>query len=191
MSYFDDEKNVSEYIKMAEGYDGREFLPVLRKYLKKDATLLELGMGPGKDLELFRTDFRVTGSDQSQVFLDRFRANHPDADLLWLDAAELETERNFDCIYSNKVLHHLKNTQLRLSFQQQAEILNPGGYLFHTFWYGDSEEEFSGLRFVYYTPETLCELIGDQFEEVEIVIYTEMEENDSFYIVLRKKSRPN
>ena len=43
---------------MAEGYDGKEFIPVLRKHLKQDATLLELGMGPGKDVELLSDFFR-------------------------------------------------------------------------------------------------------------------------------------
>jgi len=186
MAYFDDEKKVTEYIKMAEGFDGRKFIPVLRENLEENAAILELGMGPGKDIELLGEFFRVTGSDNSQVFLDRFRANHPGADLLWLDAASLETERKFDCIYSNKVLHHLATAQLQASFQRQAEILNPGGWLFHTFWYGDTEEEYSGLRFVYYTPETLRELISDRFEEIELTMYTEMDENDSFYILLKK-----
>ncbi len=28
MSYYDDKENVEEYIKMAEGYDGSEFVPI-------------------------------------------------------------------------------------------------------------------------------------------------------------------
>ncbi len=187
MDYFDNEHNVTEYIRMAEGYDGREFIPILRSHLKDNATVLELGMGPGKDTELLGEYFRVTGSDRSKIFLDRFRAIHPDADLLCLDAAVLETERLFDCIYSNKVLHHLTKAQLQTSFKQQAKLLNPGGWLFHTFWYGDTEEEHSGLRFVYYTPGTLRKLIGGNFEEIKVSKYTEMDADDSFFILLRKK----
>ncbi len=33
MTYFEEEKNVEDYIKMAEGYDGRELIEVLKKYL--------------------------------------------------------------------------------------------------------------------------------------------------------------
>ena len=171
---------------MAEGYDGGEFIPILRKYLDDNSTVLELGMGPGKDAELLSEYFRVTGSDHSKIFLDRFRARHPDADLLWLDAVLLETDRNFDCIYSNKVLQHLSRSQLEESFRNQAKTLNRGGLSFHTFWYGDSEEEHSGLRFVTYTPENLRTMIGNGFEEVTVGMYTEMEEDDSFYILLRK-----
>lgn len=187
MAYFDDEKNVVEYIKMAEGYDGREFIPILRTYLDDNSTVLELGMGPGKDVELLSAYYRVTGSDHSKIFLDRFRAIYPDADLLWLDAVSLDTERKFDCIYSNKVLHHLSKAQLEESFRNQSKSLNPGGLLFHTFWYGDSEEEHSGMMTVYYTPETLRQLIGKEFEELTGNMFAEMEENDSFYILLRRK----
>ena len=67
MMYFDDEKNVAEYIKMADGYDGREFIPILRAHLEDNATVLELGMGPGKDFELLSKYFRVTGSDRSHI----------------------------------------------------------------------------------------------------------------------------
>ena len=95
MDYFDDENNVTEYIRMAKGYDGKVFIPILRSHLEENATVLELGMGPGKDIELLDEYFRVTGSDKSKIFLDRFRANHPDADLLCLDAADLKTERKF------------------------------------------------------------------------------------------------
>ena len=187
MSYFDDENNVEEYIRMAEGYDGREFISILRKHLRDNSTLLELGMGPGKDMELLSEHFQVTGSDNSHVFLERFRAVHPHADLIFLDATSMDTDRRFDCIYSNKVLMHLSESQLKESFRRQASVLNSGGILFHTFWHGDGEEEHSGLRFVYYTPETLAQLIGDEYDEVEIRMYSEMEEDDSFYILLRKK----
>ena len=187
MNYFNDENNVEEYIRMAEGYDGREFIPVLRKRLRDDSTVLELGMGPGNDLELLSEHFQVTGSDSSHAFLERFRLAHPDADLILLDAAAMDTDRRFDCIYSNKVLHHLSKAHLEESFRNQAKLLNSDGLLFHTFWYGDSEEEHSGMRTVYYTPETLRQLIGKEFEVLTVHLFAEMEENDSFYIIMRKK----
>ena len=187
MSYYNEEKNVSEYIKMAEGYDGKEFLPILRKHLKEKASVLELGMGPGKDVELLSDFFPSNGIRQFQLVLERFRKDHPDADLILLDAASLETERRFDCIYSNKVLYHLSKSQLKESFQKQANILSVGGILFHTFWYGDQEENHSGLQMVYYTRETLLQLIGEEFEDIAFQMYSEMEEDDSFYIMLRKK----
>lgn len=187
MSYFDNPDNVEQYIKMAEDYDGRELIDVLRRYLPPGATVLELGMGPGKDLELLREYYSVTGSDNSQAFLNRYLQNHPNADLMLLDAAEMCIERQFDGIYSNKVLHHLTQGQVKKSFECQAQILCDDGIALHSFWYGNKEEEFSGLRFVYYNEQTICDVIGVQFELADLERYTETDEDDSFYIVLRKK----
>lgn len=41
MGYFGDPQNVAEYIRMAEGYDGRELVDILRGYLVEGATVLE------------------------------------------------------------------------------------------------------------------------------------------------------
>ena len=186
MGYFDERKNVDEYNRMADGFDGRELIGILGKHLQPGSTVLELGMGPGKDLDLLAQTYTVTGSDVSRVFLDLYRAKHPASDLLLLDAVDIETDRTFDCIYSNKVLHHIPRAQLRRSFQRQRDILNDNGLLMHSFWYGDTEEEYSGMRFVYYTEESLVEAIGGGFEVEQIDRYEEMEAVDSFYILLRK-----
>ena len=150
-------------------------------------SVLELGMGPGKDLDLLNGPFQATGSDYAQPFLDRYRELHPQADLLLLDAVTMDTDRTFDAIYSNKVLYHLTQEELRASLHNQARVLNPNGVLLHSLWYGDGEEDMHGLHFVYYTEETFGALVGDEFETVETARYTEMEQDDSFYVVLRKR----
>jgi cyclopropane fatty-acyl-phospholipid synthase-like methyltransferase len=185
MGYFDDENNVQEYIKMAEGYDGRALIDALRNYVKPGATVLEIGMGPGKDLDILVEYFTVTGSDSSEVFIEHYRKKNMDADLLLLDAVTLETDRTFDCIYSNKVLHHLSEAELQESLKRQKDILNPGGILFHSFWEGDRTEEMHGLLFVYYRKDTLEKMVGKHFELIEIKGYSELEERDSIYIVAR------
>lgn len=185
-NYFDDENNARDYIEMAEGYDGRELIEVLKDYLPEGATVLELGMGPGVDLDLLSKSYQVTGSDNAQPFLDIYRQTNPDAELLLLDAITIETDRKFDCIYSNKVLHHLSTDELKDSCNRQAELLNPGGILFHSFWYGDQEEFMQGLRFQYYTQESLLTIVEPLFEVLEITRYQEMDENDSIYLVLKK-----
>lgn len=186
MTYFDDRKNVDSYIKMAEGYDGRELITILKKHLPAGSTVLELGMGPGVDLDLLTQSYTVTGSDSSEVFLEIYRKKHPAADLLQLDAVTVDTERTFDCIYSNKVLHHLSRKDIPTSFARQQERLPTGGLLFHTFWYGQKEEEHHGLRFVYYTEDDLLKEIGPGFEILATERYQELDDGDSFYILLRK-----
>jgi cyclopropane fatty-acyl-phospholipid synthase-like methyltransferase len=187
MDFFDDPEHVAEYIRMADGYDGRELIAELRKWLPDGSTVLELGMGPGVDLDLLGRHYRAAGTDRSKVFVDLYREKHADADVFVLDAVELNTERTFDCIYSNKVLHHLTREELRRSLVNQAERVPPGGVLMHSFWHGTGEEIIEGLRFTYYTEDDLPGLLCPGLSIVQTQRYTEMEDGDSFYVILRKE----
>ena len=188
MGYYDDKENVEQYIQMAEGYDGQELIDILKTYLPQGATVLELGIGPGTDLLLLNDHFQVTGSDHSTVFVERFKKHYPAMDVLQLDAVEMNIDKTFDGIYSNKVLHHLTSEQLKTSFQQQARVLNRGGIVLHSFWHGEQEEEHHGLRFVYYTETSLRKIIGSEYDIVDAQLYDEMDKDDSLWLVLRKTS---
>ena len=187
MGWYNSKKNVNEYIKMAECYDGKILIVILKKFLPKGSTVLELGMGPGKDLNLLKRYYVVTGSDLSKIFLDLYKRNNQLADLLLLDAITIKTDRKFDCIYSNKVLHHLSKTELKESLKKQNIILKKDGILFHSFWKGNKEEEKLGLKFVYYTKKELTKMIDNTFEILQINEYGELEDNDSIYLILKKK----
>ena len=183
MSFYDDKKTALQYISMADGYDGRELIEVLKSHLPEGASVLELGMGPGIDLNLLKAHFEATGSDNSQFFLDRYLATYPGSDLIHLDAVALNIKRIFDCIYSNKVLHHLTGEELTKSLLRQTQILPANGLIMHSFWHGTGVEEHHGLKFNYQTEATLRSIIGEFFNVVDIVIYKEMEEGDSLYVL--------
>ena len=187
MGFFDTEKGVEQYFKIAEGYDGAELIKILQKYLSQNSTILELGMGPGKDMDILKKLYAVTGSDNSQIFLDKYKNKHQDSDLLLIDAVTIQTDRKFDCIYSNKVLHHLTKEDLANSFQRQKDVLNPNGIAFHSFWKGNKTENIEGLLFTYYEIEDLKKMTGNDFEILTMKTYTEMEKDDSIYAVLRTK----
>lgn len=187
MGFFDTEKGVEQYTKMAEGYDGAGLIRILQKYLPVNSTVLELGMGPGKDLDILKKSYTVTGLDNSQVFLDKYKQKHPDADLLLLDAVTIQTDRKFDCIYSNKVLHHLAKEDLKKTLQRQKEILNTNGIVFHSFWKGSKTEYTEGLLFTYYEMDDLKKTAANDFKILATETYTEMEKDDSIYVVLRNK----
>jgi SAM-dependent methyltransferase len=190
--YFDDPKNVESYVDMAAGYDGRELIAVLRRHVPAGAAVLELGMGPGVDLDILAETYTVTGSDASSVFVDRYRSTHPKADLLQLDAVamDLPQGKQFDAIYSNKVLHHLTRDDLALSLVAQTPALRPGGHMLHSFWAGEGEEQHHGMRFTYWTSESLREVVAqiDGLAWVEDAVYEEMEAGDSLYVLLRRSS---
>jgi len=187
MGFFDTEKGVDEYVKMAKDFDGEKLIKILQTFLPDKSSVLELGMGPGKDLDILSKTYTVVGSDNSQIFLDRYKKQNPDADLLKLDAVTLSTNRTFDCIYSNKVLHHLTTDNMKRSLKKQKELLNLNGILFHSFWKGNKTENMEGLLFVYYELESLRSIFEPDFEILELKIYTEDQKDDSIYAVLKKK----
>ena len=187
MDYFKEKKNALEYIKMVEGYDGRDLIEILKKHLPSGSSVLELGMGPGTDLEMLSETYKVTGSDYSKAIIDIYRKKGKITDLLVLDAKTLETDRKFDCIYSNKVLIHLTREDMKTSLARQKELLNPGGILLHSFWKGEREEEKQGILFVYYTEDQLVEMTKEDYELLEIGTIKDLEDDDSIYIVLKKK----
>ena len=187
MGFFDTEKGVEQYINIAKGYDGTELIRILQKHLPSKSTVLELGMGPGKDLNILKKSYRATGSDNSQIFLDKYRKQYGNIDLLFLDAVTLQTKRKFDCIYSNKVLHHLTHEDLAKSLQRQKEILSPNGIAFHSFWKGNKVEQMEELLFTYYEIEKLKEIAEHDFEILAAETYTEIEDRDSIYVVLKSK----
>lgn len=184
MGFFDTEEGVRKYLEMVEGYDGAALIAVLRRHLPEGSSVLELGMGPGKDLDLLRASFEATGSDASTAFLDLYRRRMPDADLLPLDAVTLETDRRFDGLYSNKVLHHLTRPRMVASLARQRDILTDRGVVMHTFWHGEEDgEEHEGLLFTHYTEAQLEQAFGGGYEILEMRRYEEMNADDSVYVV--------
>ncbi len=188
MGYFDDADKVAQYIEDSKDYDGRELVNELAKYLKKDSTLLEIGMGPGKDLLLLSNYYEVTGSDSSQAFLDNFRNSNTEIELLKLDAITLDTSMTFDCIYSNKVLQHLSLDEHIESIKSQTKLLNSDGIILHSFWYGKGEDVYDGLRFQYYDECVIERMYTKDYEILDICLYAEFEPDDSIYLIARKSN---
>ena len=185
MGYYNTQKGIDEYSKRSKKWGGDKLINILKKHLPKSSTLLEIGMGPGRDFDILKKTYVATGSDCSRAFLNKYKKKHKKADLLKLDAITLLTDKKFDGIYTNKVLQHLTKTELKKSFKRQKQILNPGGIAFHSFWKGDKTEHRRGLRFVYYEIDQLKKIIGKNFDIVKIKTFTEMEKNDSIYVILK------
>ena len=175
---------------MARGYDGKLIIAKLRKYLPPGAHLLEIGSGPGTDWELLQEQYKVLGSDQSQEFLNHLQTRFPEGEFLKLDAESLLTDRLFDGIYTNRVLHHLEDDALQNSILRQYEILRPGGIVCHTFWHGQDSEIYNELFVNYHSDDGVRMLFGDYFDTLLIHYYKEFEKGDSFLYIGKKKAGP-
>ena len=185
MGYYDDSKNVDDYIQMCDEYDGKNIYELLAKYLAKGSTLLELGSGPGLDIKNLKDHYRVSGSDLSDEFLKRLKLKFPDVPFYNIDITNVNIKEKFDCIYSNKVLHHIDEAQLQNSLKQQKDSLSKSGLIAHSFWIGEESMQIHGLLFTYYTKEAILKLIQKNFEVLETLSYTEFEENDSLVVIAK------
>ncbi|MGB0525459.1 MAG: class I SAM-dependent methyltransferase, partial [Flammeovirgaceae bacterium] len=153
--YYKTKESVEEYIQLAKDVNGSELIEKLKHFLPLNASLLELGTGPGTDWNILINDYSVVGSDNSLAFLNHLMAANPAGRFIELDAVTLNTDEKFDGIYSNKVLHHLQDSELNDSVLRQAELLNPNGIICHSFWKGEGTEIFKGLFVNYHTKQSL------------------------------------
>ena len=185
--YYEDPANVENYSKFTPSHDGGPLVDAFAAWVPDGSTVLELGMGPGKDFQLLAERFKVTGSDFSNTFLDRYRAKDPAAELLQLDACTLDTDRRFDAIFSNKVLMHMSPEELQQTFSRQHAVLNDGGVIMHSLWYGEGQKEFDGLTLVYHNERDLTALLEESFDILALEKHAKMAEGDSIYVVARKK----
>jgi SAM-dependent methyltransferase len=158
----------------------------LKNWLPVNSNLLELGSGPGNDWNILSKYYEVIGSDNSSEFLDYLKNENPDGEFFELDAITLNTDISFDGIYSNKVLHHLKNEDLEESILNQYKILKPGGIICHSFWKGKGTEIFKGLFVNYHNEIDLEEFFAEGFEIILLKEYKEFEDGDSLLIIARK-----
>ena len=188
-TYYHTKQSVEEYIRLAEGYNGGDLIERLKSFLPTDSSLLEIGSGPGTDWELLNPNFKVIGSDNSTEFIKRLNAKNPKAEFLFLDAVSLDTDKKFDGIYSNKVLHHLKDDEIEASIVRQYQILNPGGIICHSVWKGEGSEMFNGLFVNYHSQTSLKHLFDTYFEILLIEEYKEFDEEDSLLLIGKKRAK--
>ena len=190
-AYYENPENVANYSKFNPSHDGSLLIDALTPFLPDGSTVLELGIGPGKDLALLSEHYSVTGSDFSHTFLERYREQHPAADLLLLDALTLDTDRRFDGIFSNKVLMHMTADELAESFARQHALLNDDGVILHSFWYGEGEQSFGELTLRRHNEQDLAALLEPHFDILALERHAKMQEGDSIYVVARRKSVPD
>ena len=185
--YYKTKESVEEYIHLAKDVNGLELIEKLKLILPARSSILEIGSGPGSDWEILNQTYEATGSDNSPEFLKHLNLKYPDEEFLDLDAISLITNKRFDGIFSNKVLHHLKDAELKMSIKRQSEIINQGGIICHSLWKGEGFEVFKGLFVNYHTEEDLQKMFQEHFEILSILRYQEFEKEDSLLLIGKKK----
>jgi SAM-dependent methyltransferase len=111
-------------------------------------TILDLGCGPGRDLETFRDlGHTAVGLDGARAFAEMARS-HTGCEVLLQDFLDmhLPTAR-FDGIFANASLFHVPSQELPRVLGQLRDALEPGGVLFSSNPHGPNTEGWSGDRY--------------------------------------------
>jgi len=116
--------NASEYTKHA-AFVSNLALPVVDLLAPKEGEeILDLGCGEGTlALEIQKNGAKVTGVDLSHEMVKSARAKGIDA--IIMSATELEFHNQFDAVFSNAVLHWVKESQNAV--ENIYEALKPNG----------------------------------------------------------------
>ncbi|GAA4877851.1 class I SAM-dependent methyltransferase [Ferrimonas pelagia] len=183
MAYYEDKASVEEYLRQCLDYDGAALYPLLAPRLGGTPRLLELGSGPGNDLTFLQQHCDVTASDLSDAFLQRLARQYPAVPRLKLNAHTLDHAEQYDWLFSNKVLHHLNEEQLKESLTRQKALLSPGGRIAHTFWQGKGGFIHDDLTIRFYQPDQLKALFEQAFNSVEIFPYADVDAEDSLLVL--------
>lgn len=88
--------------------------------------ILDVGCGTGQlTAEIARSGALVTGLDSSADMLAEARKNYPEPTFVSGDAAHFHFSEPFDAVFSNAVLHWVKNAEGAI--QSISQALRPGG----------------------------------------------------------------
>ena len=185
--YYKTEASVKEYIQLAKGVSGTQLIDKLKDYLPLNASILEIGSGPGTDWNILSKCYQVVGSDYSNEFLNHLIEQNPSGQFIHLDAITLNTDKRFDAIYSNKVMHHLTDGELTQSINRQHTILNSNGLICHSFWRGKDSEVFKGLFVNYHEKENIEKFYQNSFDILFLDYYDEFDKDDSILLIAKKK----
>ncbi|MGL5820416.1 MAG: methyltransferase domain-containing protein [Sarcina sp.] len=184
MNCFKDKESVEKFLKRTKTYDGRVAL-ILRSYLKKGASVVNIGINNGKDYEVLSQNYDTIAVDSSEDFINIYKDINRSAEVYKVDDVKLNLNAKYDCIFSNKYLNHLTLEELRESFKNQVEILNDGGKIFHFFGEGVGELHLSGVKLNLYNEDDLRSVLPDSLEIVKVSKY--FLDNRFSYVVIKKK----
>lgn len=124
------------------------FRRLLRKYINKDSTILELGCGRASlTISLASEIQRLVGVDISETALDQAQKyakqrNLGNTEFYIDDCTRMKTEERFDVVWSQGLMEHFENPEIVA--QEHFRMLKPGGvalisipyrYSYHRIWY--------------------------------------------------------
>lgn len=138
--------------------------------------VLDVGCGPGSDLETFAADgYEAVGLDPTESFLRAARDRGITASLARGDMRELPFgDATFDGVWSSASFLHVPRSEAVPTLREIRRILRPDGVFFCSVKREPTTAAESRTRhFEYYRPDTIRALLADAGFDPEIIECTE------------------
>jgi ubiquinone/menaquinone biosynthesis C-methylase UbiE len=136
------------------------------------ASVLNLGCGPGPDVETFvEAGYEVAGLDITQSFLTEATERVPAGAFVRGDMRSLPfQDGSFDGIWASASFHHVPRPDARETLRDCRRVLRPGGSLFASVKRDEGlDDDDTERHFEYYQPAAFRSLLEDAGFEPESV----------------------
>lgn len=152
-------KNADLFIQGTINLDMSRIYHVFEKYLHKNAKILDLGFGAGRDSNYFyNKGYDVVSTDISEEFVKKgkkFLKN----EVLLMDTLEMNFENEFDAIWACASLLHFNDEELNIAFKNCFNALKSDGIMYTSFKRGSFAGERHGRFFHDFELDDLIEVI--------------------------------
>lgn len=160
ISYYDD--HADEFVADTLNADMQEIRERFQKYLPKEALILDLGCGSGRDSMAFiEQGYRVEAVDGSVEMCKRAESliKQP-VHLMFFD--ELNADQKYDGVWACASLLHISKGHITDMLHRISRALKPGGIFYMSVKKGDQNGERNGRIFADYQEEEIKAILTAQ-----------------------------
>jgi 2-polyprenyl-3-methyl-5-hydroxy-6-metoxy-1,4-benzoquinol methylase len=160
LSYYN--QNADAFIEGTQNADMTEQYRFFLKYFPSGGKLLDLGCGSGRDSAYFSSlGFQVTAVDGSEELCKRVK-EHYGIDAHCIRFEDISFHEEFDAIWACASLLHVNKVDIPGVLARVFAALKPGGILYASFKYGNTERVVNGRFFNDYTEADLDTLLTSE-----------------------------
>ena len=141
-------ENAKSYIEQTISLDMSPQYEFVRKYLKEDSKILDVGFGSGRDMLHFKNEgYDVYGIDLEDKFVKH--AKELGLNVEQGNVLTYKSNKRYDLIWCCASLLHLEFNDIKNAINNLKTLLSDDGVIYISLKYGDFEGDIGGRYFTY------------------------------------------
>lgn len=165
------ENNAEKFYDDTVSADVSDLYEMFLANIPENGKILDLGCGSGRDSKYFlEQGYTVTAVDGSKK-LCKLATLYIGQEVIHIDFKDIAYKNEFDGVWACASLLHVPEDEIAEILEQINEALVPGGILYASFKYGNSERMKNGRYFHDYNEEKASELFRSSKGWKEVKYY--------------------